>query len=89
MSLQIHVYQPSDTEAFEEFSNNPGGEGDDETMAASVCELPNRSWEGLWDSLIYADDIKMKLLDYIHATLVFSDASVDCECTSITFKGCC
>lgn len=76
--LQIHVYQPSDSDSFEEFSN--AGEGDEETMAASVCELPNRSWEGLWDSLVYADDIKMKLLDYIHATLVFSDACVDCMC---------
>ncbi|THV03302.1 AAA-domain-containing protein [Dendrothele bispora CBS 962.96] len=78
MALQIHVYQPSDSDSFEEFSNGVGArDDDDETMAASVCELPNRSWEGLWDSLIYADDIKMKLLDYIHATLVFSDAGVD------------
>ncbi|KAJ7699889.1 P-loop containing nucleoside triphosphate hydrolase protein [Mycena rosella] len=78
MSLQIHVYQPADTDSFEEFTNSTGTrEDDDETMAASVCELPNRGWEGLWDSLIYADDIKMKLLDYIHATLVFSDANVD------------
>ncbi|KAJ7283884.1 P-loop containing nucleoside triphosphate hydrolase protein [Mycena rebaudengoi] len=78
MSLQIHVYQPSDTDSFEEFTNSTGTrEDEDETMAASVCELPNRGWEGLWDSLIYADDIKLKLLDYIHATLIFSDANVD------------
>lgn len=48
-------------------------------MAASVCELPSLSWEGLWESLIYSDDIKSKLLDYIYATVVFSDADVDCE----------
>jgi hypothetical protein len=78
--IQIHVYQPSDSDAFEEFSNSSGYRNeDDDTMAASVCELPNRSYEGLWDSLIYAGDIKMNLLDYIHATLVFSDANVDCE----------
>ncbi len=78
--LQIHVYQPSDTNSFEEFSNGAGSKDEeDDTMAASVCELPNLSWEGLWDSLIYADDIKMKLLDYIHATLIFSDADVNCE----------
>jgi len=84
MALQIHIYQPSDTDSFEEFSTSSGSRNDDDqTMAASVCELPNRGWEGLWDSLIYADDIKMKLLDYIQATLVFSDANVDCWYYSI------
>ncbi|KIK65474.1 hypothetical protein GYMLUDRAFT_38946 [Collybiopsis luxurians FD-317 M1] len=77
MSLQIHVYQPSDTDDDEEFSNGAGGEDDNEAMAATVRELPNRSWEGLWDSLIYEDNIKTKLLDYIHATLIMSDAGVD------------
>ncbi|KAF4574782.1 hypothetical protein EYR40_005480 [Pleurotus pulmonarius] len=79
MSLQIHVYQTSDSDPFEEYSsfNNSGSSGEDDTMAASVCELPNQNLDGLWDSLIYADDIKLKLLDYIHATLVFSDANVD------------
>ncbi|KAL0949586.1 hypothetical protein HGRIS_009635 [Hohenbuehelia grisea] len=76
ISFQVHVYQPSENDSSEEYSSAPGEQGED-TMAASVCELPNRSWEGLWDSLIYADDIKLKLLDYIHATLVFSDAKVD------------
>jgi len=80
MSIQIHVYKPTDSDIYEEFSNSSGSRNeDDNTTAASVCELPNRNYEGLWDSLIYGDDIKMKLLDYIHATLVFSDANVDCE----------
>lgn len=84
MNIQIHVYKPSDGDAFEEFSNSSGNLNDaDDTMAASLCELPNRSHEGLWDSLIYADDIKMKLLDYIHATMVFSDANVDCTWSMI------
>ncbi|KAF7331799.1 AAA domain-containing protein [Mycena kentingensis (nom. inval.)] len=76
MALQIHVYQPSDSESFDEFTSGSGRDDDGE-MAATVCELPNRAWEGLWDSLVYADDIKMKILDYIHATLVLSDADVD------------
>lgn len=80
MALQIHVYQPSDADSFEEFSNASGVRDDnDDAAAASISDLPNRSWEGLWDSLIYTDDIKIKLLDYIHATLVFSDANVDCK----------
>ncbi|KZT26942.1 P-loop containing nucleoside triphosphate hydrolase protein [Neolentinus lepideus HHB14362 ss-1] len=75
--LQIHVYQPNDTDAFEEFDGGGrGGEGE-EVMAASICELPSRGWEGLWDSLIYEGDVKGRLLDYIYATVVFSDADVD------------
>jgi pachytene checkpoint protein 2 len=80
MSIQIHIYQPCDSDSFEAFANDGGGASDgEEVMAASICELPNRNWEGLWDSLIFAENIKMKLLDYIHATLVFSDANIDCE----------
>ncbi|KAJ9101158.1 hypothetical protein QFC21_003376 [Naganishia friedmannii] len=46
-------------------------------MAATVRELPSRDMDGLWDSLIYADDVKPRLLNYIYTTLLFSDANVD------------
>ncbi|KAI0069027.1 P-loop containing nucleoside triphosphate hydrolase protein [Artomyces pyxidatus] len=75
-ALQIHIYQPTEGDSSEEFSSGPGGEGE-EVMAASVCELPSRQWEGLWESLIFPDDTKSKLLDYIYATVLFSDANVD------------
>ncbi|KAI0269239.1 thyroid receptor-interacting protein 13 [Gloeopeniophorella convolvens] len=75
-SLQIHVYQSTDGETAEGFSSGPSSDGE-EIMAASVCELPSRQWEGLWDSLIFPDDTKSKLLDYIYATVLFSDANVD------------
>lgn len=77
-SLQIHVYQPTDGDSVEGFSAGPSGDGE-EIMAASVCELPSRQWEGLWDSLIFPDDTKSRLLDYIYATVLFSDANVDCK----------
>ncbi|KAI0829475.1 P-loop containing nucleoside triphosphate hydrolase protein [Trametes gibbosa] len=76
-ALQIHVYQPTDTDAFEELTSGSGRGEDEQIMAASVCELPSMSWEGLWESLIYSDDVKSRLLDYIYATVVFSDADVD------------
>lgn len=84
--LHVHVYQPADGDSFEEFSNDSGGRDDGDTMTASVCELPNKSWDGLWNSLIYADDIKLKMLDYIHATLLLSDASVDCKCLHSSWR---
>ena len=67
---------------FEEFASGGQGGGEDEdgtTVAATVCELPNQSLEGLWESLIFTHDIKRKLLDYIQATLTLSDANIDCE----------
>ncbi|KIJ70297.1 hypothetical protein HYDPIDRAFT_104991 [Hydnomerulius pinastri MD-312] len=75
--LQIHTYQPSENDTVEEYANGSGADGGEDVLAASVCELPCRSWEGVWEGLIYADNIKLKLLDYIHATLVLSDANVD------------
>ena len=79
MAIHVHVYQPS-KDTFEEYSNSIDSKDQDEdTMAATVCELPNRLYEGLWDSLIYAGNIKMKLLDYIYATLLLSDANINCK----------
>ncbi|KAG1874643.1 P-loop containing nucleoside triphosphate hydrolase protein [Suillus subalutaceus] len=78
VSLEIHAYQPHETDAVEEYANGtPGRDGEENVLAASVCELPCKAWEGLWDGLIYPDNIKLKLLDYIHATFVLSDAGVD------------
>lgn len=77
VSLQIHTYQPSESDIIEEYSNGPASESGDQVLAASVCELPCRSWEGLWDSLFYPDNLKLKLLDYIHATFILSDANID------------
>ncbi|VDC06927.1 unnamed protein product [Peniophora sp. CBMAI 1063] len=75
-ALQVHVYQPTEADAFEEFSSGGGEEGE-EVMAAAVLELPSVLLDGLWDSLIFPDDTKQKLLDYIYATVLFSDAGVD------------
>ncbi len=83
--LQIHVYQPIEADAFEELTNGGNRNDGEEVMAASVCELPSTGWEGLWESLIYSDDIKSKLLDYIYATVVFSDGEVDCKSSQPCF----
>ncbi|EIN10675.1 AAA-domain-containing protein [Punctularia strigosozonata HHB-11173 SS5] len=74
--LDIHVYQAFEDDVFEE-TISADENVDSNVSAASVCTLPNKSWEGLWDNLIYSDDIKMSLLDYIYATVVLSDARVD------------
>jgi len=46
-------------------------------MAATVAHLPAQALEGIWDNLIYDDNIKQNLLNYIHATQLFGDKQVD------------
>lgn len=80
--LRVHIYQPPLSSQISEFSTgsgeDPDGEdGGDDVPAASVLQLPSRNLEGLWDSLVYEDDVKGKLLGYIYSTILFSDASVD------------
>ena len=43
-----------------------------------MSELPSTELEGLWESLFYDGDVKTRLLNYIYATIGFSDADVDC-----------
>lgn len=48
--LDIYVYHCNDAESFEEYA---GGRSDgEEVSAATVCELPSRGWEGLWNRYI-------------------------------------
>ncbi|GAA5845714.1 hypothetical protein JCM3766R1_001146 [Sporobolomyces carnicolor] len=79
VTLQLHLYQPPSTSDVTEFSTNPQNDedGDSDVPAASVLELPARSLEGVWDTLIYEGQVKEKLLGYIYSTMLFSDASVD------------
>ncbi|GAA5869127.1 hypothetical protein JCM3774_003958 [Rhodotorula dairenensis] len=79
VSLVIHVYQPPSSSRLTEFSTDPNADedGDSDVPAASVLELPSLSLEGVWDSLIYEGNVKEKLLNYIHSTMLFSDAAVD------------
>ena len=39
--------------------------------------LPNKEFDGLWDSLVYDSKIKSELLNYASTALRFSDAGVD------------
>ncbi|KZS97522.1 P-loop containing nucleoside triphosphate hydrolase protein [Sistotremastrum niveocremeum HHB9708] len=74
--FEVHVYQCSSDNTGEELTSG-GGQGEEEVAAATVCELPSKAWDGLWNTLVYPDNIRERLLNYIYATLVFSDAGVD------------
>jgi hypothetical protein len=86
VQMQLHVYQVADT-LDEEFSVDPddseeehvyGGKGArDITVAASVAELPNAKFEGLWDNLVFEEDIKGKLMRYIYSAVEFGERDID------------
>lgn len=74
--LHVHVYQPTQDSTYEKMSVNPSDPGEEYT-AGTMSELPSVELEGVWESLFYEDDVKSRLLNYIYATVGFSDANVD------------
>ena len=83
--LQIHIYCPSQAFVVDSFSAAPPGESgeaepgseDSDVMAATVAMLPSVALEGIWDNLIYEDDVKTRLLNYIQSTQMLGDKQVD------------
>ncbi|XP_050395738.1 pachytene checkpoint protein 2 homolog isoform X1 [Patella vulgata] len=70
-NLSLHVFQLHE--------DGPGQEEieDEELAAANHWLLPSTDFDGLWDSLVFDDDVKGKLLNYSTTTLLFSDKKVD------------
>ncbi|KOS15260.1 thyroid receptor-interacting protein 13 [Malassezia pachydermatis] len=78
VQIALHVYQPCPMDNVDEFGVGDPHEGtSDNSVAATLSELPSRALDGVWPSLIYGDDVKWRLLHYIHSTMLFSDADVD------------
>ncbi|PWN33502.1 AAA-domain-containing protein [Meira miltonrushii] len=78
----IYAYHTASQDDVEELmANEADGAGEessqDDTMAATVLELPNASLDGSWEMLFYENQMKEKLLRYIYTTLIYSDAKVD------------
>ncbi|KAJ3127969.1 Pachytene checkpoint protein 2 [Nowakowskiella sp. JEL0407] len=71
LDVRVHVYQLGEEEATEEV--NP----EESVVTCTVQELPARSFHGLFDSLIFDDDIPKKLLQYVHTSMIFADNAVD------------
>ncbi|CAG2230876.1 TRIP13 [Mytilus edulis] len=70
-NIQIHTYQLQD--------DGPGTEelDDEDLAAANHWLLPSTDFHGMWDSLVFDDDIKGNLLNYAATTILFSDRKVD------------
>jgi len=69
--VYLHVYQLSaDGPAQEELE-------DEDLSAASHWVLPATEFNGLWESLVFDEEIKPTLLRYARTTLLFSDKKID------------
>jgi hypothetical protein len=87
--LHIHVYRPSQQYIVDSFSaaqdlgededddNADATQEDSDVMAATVAQLPSLELEGIWENLIYEDNVKLRLLYYINSTQAFGDRNVN------------
>jgi pachytene checkpoint protein 2 len=70
VDLEFFIYHLNTEEAAEEMI-------DDDITACSQYMLPCAQFEGLWESLIYADSTKERMLKYASTALLFADRGVD------------
>ncbi|KXS19753.1 AAA-domain-containing protein, partial [Gonapodya prolifera JEL478] len=70
-NMSVFVYQLADDEPVEEMNE------EENVMTSHHLVLPSRTLEGLWESLVFDDEIQTQLLDYITTTMEFSDCAVD------------
>lgn len=74
VDLDVHIYQLNNSLPF---INNFDDQDLEDGPMAIVTELPSLSLEGLWDSLVFEDNIKNNLLHFIHTVMLFSDKDVN------------
>lgn len=70
-SPSVHVHQLFDEEPAEEDA------GDGESVAFQLFTLPALEFDGLWESLVYEDEVQPQLLRYVSTAMAFSAAGVD------------
>lgn len=65
-----------------ETSGNPSSSTTGCSKAFSILPLPSKSLHGLWDSLIYDEDIPERLLNSVQSGLLFADLGIDSNLVS-------
>ncbi|KAF9582230.1 Pachytene checkpoint protein 2 [Lunasporangiospora selenospora] len=84
VDFSVHVYQLHDEGVVEHHSDE-----EKSVMLAHHWSLPCREFEGIWDSLIFDEDIKTQLLEYVQSALLFSDRGVSADLVSWSrFRAC-
>ncbi|KAH9820855.1 P-loop containing nucleoside triphosphate hydrolase protein [Melampsora americana] len=82
---KISIMSANPTEISSSDFQNQSSNLDDEShegvqdgdVAASKLELPAYRLEGIWESLIYEEGLKTKLLNYIYSSIIFAERNVN------------
>ena len=53
------------------------GAGDDQLSKFRAFSLPHKSLDGLWESLVFEDDVKPRILNYVRSSIELSEKGVD------------
>ncbi|WWC58145.1 uncharacterized protein I303_100680 [Kwoniella dejecticola CBS 10117] len=77
-NLQIHVYRLRRTEQIADFDNDLEDTDESESVSAgSMRILPSAELDGLWQTLVYSNNLKTRLLNYCYSTTYFSENEID------------
>ncbi|KAJ3036167.1 Pachytene checkpoint protein 2 [Rhizophlyctis rosea] len=77
LAMNIHVYQLSEQERSEEINE------EEKIMTFNHWLLPSRELHGLWDSLVFEEEIQSRLLDYVYTSMIFADKGIDSNIISV------
>ena len=71
ITVDIFVYRLQEEEVVEEEDESG------EFASFQVMSLPHVNLDGLWDALVYGEDIKRRLLDYVYTAMLFTQKGVN------------
>ncbi|XP_055855805.1 pachytene checkpoint protein 2 homolog [Episyrphus balteatus] len=75
--IVYHIYRPHTRNVEVEMFQDNQEEGGEEVPASNHWLLPSHSFDGLWENLIYEDNLKENLLKFAESSLVFSAHNVN------------
>ena len=70
----VHVHPLFEEEAAEEAADDNDAES---SVAFQMWTLPAAEFDGLWETLLYEEEVKPQLLRYVSTAMRFSDLGVD------------
>lgn len=74
---RVYVYSLVDQSRIDEVAEDDSG-----LVTFSQWTLPCAEFEGVWESLVFDDDLKPALLHYAESAMLFADAGVDANVIS-------